>query len=163
MLVTLLVVLHVLSAFMLVAGSVGRNLTWLHTIRSRDLATVRSYSELGDAFDTFLVRPGSLLVLLTGLTAAHFRGWPILGFLQGGGSNWVLAALALYLTFIPLIALVFVPRWKVRRRALADATAKGAITPELTAALNDPAVNAGRLYEMAATIGFVWLMIAKPF
>jgi uncharacterized membrane protein len=160
---TVVVVLHVLSVFMLISGSTGRNLIWMHVRNSKDLDTVHKYLDLAENFDTRLVRPGSALILLTGLAAAWLRGWPILGFLQGAGSNWVLAAIALYLTFIPLVTLLFLPKMKIRERALAGALAKGEITPELTAAVNDRALYLGRVYELATVVVFTWLMIAKPF
>ena len=163
MLGTIVVVLHVVSVFMLISGTTGRNLIWMHIRNSRDLDTVHKFLELAENFDTRLVRPGSGLILLTGLLAAWLRGWPILGFLQGAGSNWVLAALALYLTFIPLVTLLFIPKMKVRQRALEGALAKGEITPELTAAINDRALYLGRVYELATVVVFTWLMIAKPF
>jgi len=163
MLGILVVVLHVMSVFMLISGSVGRNLIWMHIRKSRDLGTVHKFLDLADNFETRLVRPGSGLILLTGLLAAWLRGWPILGFLQGAGSNWVLAALALYLTFIPLVTLLFLPKSKIRQRALEGALAKGEITPELTAAVNDRALYLGRVYELATVVVFTWLMIAKPF
>jgi hypothetical protein len=95
-----------------------------------------------------MVRPGGLAVLLSGLAAAAMRGWPILGFLQGGASNWVLAALLVYLTLIPVIVLVFVPGLAAYEKALEQAHAAGAITPALKAALADPVVARARVYEL---------------
>jgi uncharacterized membrane protein len=157
------VVLHLISVFMLVSGSVGRNLLWMHMRRSTDLASVHKLLEVAENFEKRLVRPGSGLVLLTGLIAAWLRGWPILGGLQGRGPHWVLAAIGLYLTFIPLVTLLFIPKMKVRERALAGALEKGEITPELTAAIHDRALYLGRGYELATIVVFTWLMIAKPF
>src|SRR5262249_60280151 len=115
----------------------------------------------GRVFEVRLVRPFTGYVLLAGLLAAWLRGWPILGFLQGGKSNWVLAAILIYLTLIPLIVFVFLPRGRVFRRAYDEAIARGQVTPELTAALSDRWVWAARGYEwvMIATLAF--LMVAK--
>jgi hypothetical protein len=135
----------------------------MHVRRSTDLATVHKLLDVAENFEVRLVRPGSGLVLLTGLIAAWLRGWPILGFLVGAGSNWVLAAIGLYLTFIPLVTLLFIPKSKVRQRALEGALAKGEITPELTAAINNRALYLGRVYELVTIFVFTWLMIAKPF
>jgi hypothetical protein len=109
------------------------------------------------------VRPATFIVLLTGLIAAWQRGWPILGFLQGGAENWVLAALLVYLSIVPVIVFVFLPRGHIYRRALETATALGAMTPELRAAINDPFVRAARAYEILMVAVLVLLMVAKPF
>jgi hypothetical protein len=45
----------------------------------------------------------------------------------------------------PLVALVFV-RGKVFEQALHQAQAEGRVTPDLTAALHDPAVRAAHVY-----------------
>ena len=163
MLPALVVVLHVLSVFALVTGLVGRGICHARARRAEDLATVRVAMGLSNVFDFTLVRPVSLFVLLTGLAAAWARGWPILGILQRAPINWVLAALLIYLTIIPLIVFVFLPRARVFEQALAEASAQGAVTPALRAALDDPVVRAARVYEMVMIAVLTWLMVAKPF
>jgi hypothetical protein len=118
---------------------------------------------LSNVFDFTLVRPISLFVLLTGLAAAWARGWPILGVLQRAPINWVLAALLIYLTIIPLIVFVFLPRARAYEHALAEASAQGTVTPALRAALDDPAVRAARVYVLVMIAVLTWLMVAKPF
>jgi len=75
----------------------------------------------------------------------------------------VLVSLLVYLTAIPLIAFVFIPRGRIYRRAFNAAIAAGRVTPELTAAINDPYVNAGRAYEIVMIGTISYLMLAKPF
>jgi uncharacterized membrane protein len=159
----LIVVLHVLAVFALVAGMVGRAICHARAGRAEDLTRLRVAAELGNVFEHTLVRPVSLIVLVTGLGAAWARGWPILGFLQGHPVDWVLAALVIYLTIIPVIVFVFLPRGLLYEHALAEASTTGAVTPALRAALNDPAVRAARIYEMAMIGVLTWLMVAKPF
>ena len=124
---TIVVVLHVISVFMLVSGSVGRNLIWMHVRNSKDLDTAQAL-ELAENS-----RPGSCGRARGWSCSPGYRGvaagWPILGFLVGAGSNWVLAALALYLTFIPLVTLLFIPKWKIRQRALEGALARARSRP----------------------------------
>ena len=163
MIAALAVVLHVLLVFLLVAGIFGRDIVYARAARSQDLSEIRALLSLGHVFEMRLVRPFTGYVLLAGLVAAWLRGWPILGFLQGGKSNWVLAAILIYLTLIPLIVFVFLPRGKVFRRAYDDAVARGAVTPELTAALGDPWLRAGRAYEWVMIAVLVYLMVLKPF
>jgi uncharacterized membrane protein len=160
---SLLVVLHILMVLWLVAGIVGRDLCHHHAARTRDLPTLKTLVAMGGTFERAMVRPSTFAVLLTGLIAAWARGWPILGVLQGGGVNWVLAALVLYLSIIPVIILVFLPRGRIFRRALDEAETAGVVTPALETALRDRAVAIARGYEAFMIAALVWLMVAKPF
>jgi len=162
-LATWVVYLHVLAVFWLVSGSLGRGVTFSHANRATDLPTLRAFATLASAFELAMVRPGSLLVLVSGLIAAWLRGWPILGPLQGSPIRWVFTSLVVYLTIIPVIVFVFLPRAKVYHARLAEASAEGRITPALKAALNDPAVKWGRRYEILMIVALTWLMVTKPF
>ena len=159
----LLVVVHVLTVFWLVAGLVGRDTCYAQAGRARELPALRTLAGLGGVFDRTMVRPATFVVLLTGLGAAWARGWPVLGFLQGGSANWVLAALLVYLSSVPLIFLVFLPKGRVYRLALEDAIGRDEVTPALRAALRDPVVGAARGYELVMVAVLAWLMIARPF
>lgn len=160
---SLLVVLHIWTVLWLVAGIVGRDVCYRQAGRTDDLAALRTLADLGGTFERAMVRPATFVVLLTGLIAAWARGWPILGFLQGAPVNWVLASLLIYLSVIPVILLVFIPRGRVYREALEAATDRGEVTPALRAALNDPVVAAARAYEIAMIATLVYLMFTKPF
>ena len=98
-----------------------------------------------------------------GLLAAWRGGWPILGFLQGGSANWILVSLVLYLTLVPLILWVFLPRGRVFEGALRDALAEGRVTPALRAAFADPVVAAAHAWELIAIVLVIALMVTKPF
>jgi hypothetical protein len=163
MLAGLAVVLHVLTVFALVAGITGRGRCTQQALKSTDLGEMRTLLKMSSVFERTMVRGMTGAVLLTGLLAAWARGWPILGFLQGGGVNFVLAALVIYLTIIPVIVLIFLPRGRVFERAMTEAVAENRITPALTAALRDPWVAAGRVYEMMMVAVLAYLMIVKPF
>lgn len=163
MLAALAVVVHVFMVFWLVAGILGRDVVYRQAARATDLARLRHYVELGSVFELRMVRPATSAVLIAGLIAAWARGWPILGFLQGGTVNWVLAAILIYLSIVPVIVFVFVPRGKVFRAALDEAIELNQVTPKLTAALHDPAVEAARRYELGMIAVITFLMVARPF
>lgn len=154
---------HILTVLWLVAGIVGRDICYRRAGQADDLHTLRSLTGLGSFFDVKVVRPATFVVLITGLLAAWRLGWPILGFLQGASVNWVLTALIVYLSIIPVIVLVFVPRGRIYRRASSEASARGVVTPELRAALHDPVVDAARTYEIVMIVVLVLLMVLKPF
>ena len=162
-LATWVVYLHVLAVLWLVSGILGRGVALGHARRATDVPTLRAYATLATAFELAMVRPGSLVVLASGLIAAWLRGWPILGPLQGSPIRWVFTSLVIYLTIIPVIVFVFLPRAKVYHARLGEAAAEGRITPALKAAMNDPAVAWARRYEIAMVVAVTWLMVTRPF
>ena len=74
---------------------------------------------------------GSLVVLVLGIATAIVKGIPFLGPLQGGRVDWLFVSLLLFLSVIPLVPLVFLPRGRVFDAAMADAEARGEVTPAL--------------------------------
>jgi hypothetical protein len=163
MLAGLVVVLHVLAVFWLIAGILGRDLLYGRAARSDDLKELGALVALGSLFDRTMVRPATFVVLVLGLLAAWARGWPILGVLQGASVNWVLVSLLVYLSIVPVIVWVFLPRGRAYRRAYEAALPGGRVTPELRAALNDPLVRAARTYELGMIVVLTALMVLRPF
>lgn len=163
MLPALAVAIHVLFVFWLVSGIIGRGVALAQARRTQDLAELRTLVAVAHVFEMRFVRSATFAVLIAGLIAAWARGWPILGFLQGGQANWVLASLVIYLSIIPVIVFVFVPRGRVFRQALDAAVAEGRVTPALRIALSDPAVAAARVYEQVMIVVLTLLMVLKPF
>lgn len=163
MIASLVVFLHVLSVFWLVTGILGRGVAHAMATRAPDLTRLEARHEMASLLERIAVRPGSFVVLVTGLAAAGLRGWPVLGFLQGSPIQWPLVSLAIYLTIIPVIVIVFLPRGRVFRQAIEEAQREGTITPGLRAALADPATTAARSYELVMVVVLTFLMVAKPF
>ena len=130
--------LHLLTVLALVAGLIGRNITFRMAQRSQDLSALAALLSASLGFERRLVIPGSMLVLLTGRVAVWTGHWQ---FRSAGQPTWLLVATILYLSLIPVIAIVLAPRRARREAALAEAVTANRITSELTAALNDPAVN----------------------
>jgi uncharacterized membrane protein len=157
------VLFHIISAFALIAGLVGRELARAYARRQENIESFAALIGLSRWFELWLANHGSHAVLIFGLLAAWTRGWPILGILQGSPVNWVLASLLLYLSFIPLVFLVFIPRGKKFRQALAEARSGGIVTPALVAQLDDPVVRAAHLYEAVGVVIIIYLMVMKPF
>ena len=157
------VVVHVLTVLWLVAGIVARDVCWWHAARAKDLATLRPIASIASFFDRRAVQPGSFVVLLTGLAAAGMRGYKIFAFARGEGPAWPITAVLIYLSIIPLIVFVFLPKGRFYRAALADAESRGELTARLRASIEDPAVVAARGYEFVMIVVLVYLMVAKPF
>jgi hypothetical protein len=74
-----------------------------------------------------------------------------------------LVSLVVFLSSLPLIPLVFLPRGKRFERALAAARAQGTVTPELTAAFHDRVVYLAHVYELATVFVVLVLMVTRPF
>ena len=161
--ISFLVYLHVMAAILLVAGIVGRQVTRSQAQKTSDLQIFMDMSTLAGRFENLLVRPGSIAVIVLGVVVAVLEGWPIFGFLQGGAANWLLVSNLLLLSMLAIIPLIFVPRGKAYEKALQDAAAKGAITPELRAAFQDPVVRWAHLWEEIVLVLIIFLMVTKPF
>jgi hypothetical protein len=158
-----LVLLHVISAFVLIAGLIGREGTRAYASRQEKIEVFIPLIGLSGWFESKLVIPGSNAVLLLGLATAWVRGWPVFGVLQGSPINWVFVSLLLYLVMIPLITLIFLPRGKLFEQKLAEAQNQGVITPELRAAMDDPVVRAAHIVEAVLVVVVIYLMVMKPF
>lgn len=159
----LVVWVHVLSVFWLVAGIVGRDRCFKVARGTDELSRLLWLVDLARGFERTMVRPATLVVPLAGLSAAWARGWPILGFLQGSPINWVLTALLIYLTIIPVVVFVFIPRGRIFRAALDEAQSLERVTPALKACLADPAVAAARAYELTMIAAITAIMVTRAF
>jgi hypothetical protein len=157
------VLLHVISAFILIAGLIGREGTRAYARRQEKLETFVSLIGLSGWFESKLVIPGSNAVLLLGLASALARGWPLFGVLQGSSINWLFVSFLLYLVMVPLITLIFLPRGKIFAQKLAAAQTQGVITPEVRAAMEDPVVRAAHIVEAVLVVVVIYLMVMKPF
>ena len=164
----ILKLLHILAAFALVAGEVGRMIVLQRAKKASDLKIVAEMLQLSMFFTTKLVSPGGLIAVLLGLVTAGAQaknGAPayILGFLMGGQINWPLASLVLYVIIMVLVFSIVVPRSKAMGQALGAAMKKGEITPELTTAMNDQTLNTSFIIQDILLILIVVLMVLKPF
>jgi hypothetical protein len=153
------VLLHVAVAFWFVAGLLGRNVTMARARSTDDLSTLEELVDLSGRFERLMVIPGSFGVLVLGLLAAWAEGQP----LAGSDDWWLLTSLILFVGLGVLVPTVFLPRGKVFEGALADARQRGEVTPELRAAIRDPAVRNARAAELVVVAIILALMVTKPF
>lgn len=153
------VLAHVASAFWLVAGIVGRDVSLSKARQATDVRDVVAIADVAGRFDRLLVIPGSMAVLVLGLASVWAEHLNI----TASGNRWALAALLLYLSITPFIPLVFVPKGKTFDAALEGAVAQGQITATLTEALHDPLTRVARTYEWIAIALVLVLMVVKPF
>lgn len=155
--------LHVLTGFWFTAGVVGRGVAQLRAERTTEIRSLQLLAELIGRFDNLMVIPGSTAVFLLGLLTAWVEGLPILGFLQGARTNWLLVSLVLFIGIFVAVPTVFIPRGKMFGAAFEEAIALGRVTDRLSSALRDPLVRLAHIYEVVAILVIIWLMVAKPF
>jgi hypothetical protein len=155
--------LHVAVAFWFIAGLIGRQLALSQAARISDVNVFAGLSDLAGRFDRLMVIPGSQVVFLIGLITGWAGGWPVLGFLEGGKANWVLASIVLFLSSLPSIPLIFLPSGKRFDEALKAARTQGEVTPALRAVITNRTVAMAHAYEMTVVALIVVLMVLKPF
>lgn len=158
----LLAVLHALSGIAFIVGLFGRWMVLAAAERAGTPAQMRLLARTAAPFET-LVIVGSMVVLLLGVLTAIAMGLPLLGPLVGAPVTWLFVSLVLYLSVLPLVPLVFLPRGRVFEAALEEAETSGVVTERLRAAWSDPVVRAAHLYELGAVTVVLVLMLAKPF
>jgi hypothetical protein len=122
LLALLLKVLHVLTAIWFISRLLGRWVALGQVARSDNIHTTYALTDLVGRFERTMVIPGSLILLVTGLLTAWAQKHPLLGFLQDTSTNWLLVSLMLYLSTIPLILWVFLPRGRRFVQALDQAS-----------------------------------------
>jgi hypothetical protein len=144
------------------AGLVGRWITLAAAERAAEIRDTRTLLGLSGRFERIVIVTSSL-VLIFGIATAIAQGRPFLGPLQGAGIDWLFASLLIYLSALPLVPLVFLPRGRVFEAALDEANARDAVTERLRGAFADPVVRAAHVYELAVTVTVLILMISKPF
>jgi hypothetical protein len=149
---------HVGIAFALVAGLMGR---WILLTRAASSEDVEAAYGLANAASPFerLVIVSSQLILPAGLATAWLQGYPWLGLTTG----WMLLTVLLIIPIPIMVPTIFLPRGRIFEATIADARAKGIVTPALRAAWNDPAVAFARRYEVAAVAIVIALMVLKPY
>jgi uncharacterized membrane protein len=156
--------LHVLAAFWMISGVVGRGLTFWQAGKAKDVQAVQTLLQISELFERYAVIPVSLAVLVFGLIVTWMQKWPLFGFLQGSPKNWLLVSFALFVGLSAFIGpLGLVARRKERTRAMEESLAQGIITLRLTAALNDKVVSRFRAVEMVILLVIIVLMVMKPF
>jgi uncharacterized membrane protein len=160
----LMKLLHVLAAFWLIAGLIGRDFTFWQAGRSTSVQAVQGLLQVSEFFERWAVIPVSSLVLVFGLVVTWMQKWPLFGFLQGASANWLLVSFVLFLAISAVIApLRLIDRRRQRTKALEEALSLGTITPGLTAALHDKVVNRFRAVELILMVVIISLMVLKPF
>ena len=155
--------IHIVAAFWSIAGLLGRWLAFAQARRSSNVHTACALLRLSERFEGMMAIPGSQALLVSGLLTAWLQGQPLLGFLQGARTNWLLVSLALSLSLVPVVALLLVPRRKLRVAAVEAAIAQSMFTPELRGALADRVVIGARAAELLIIAAILILMILKPF
>jgi uncharacterized membrane protein len=155
--------LHIVSVVVSVGGLFARQLVRQHAKKMNDVQSFATFSQAAGIIEKIMVIPGMAAILVFGVILGLIGHAPILGFLQGAQQNWLLVSNILLIGIQVIIPTVFIPRGKIFDPILQDALAKGEITPELHAAMDDKAVKLAHIYEVVSLIIITVLMVLKPF
>ncbi len=155
--------LHIASAIWFLGGILARQIVRAYAKRTDDVQRFSVMSEAAGRIEGTMVIPGNLAVIVFGVLVSLMIGAPIFGFLQGAERNWLLVSNIILLLGFLNVPLIFLPRGKRFRAALQEALAKGQITPELRAHLDDPVVRIAHAYELVSMVAIMYLMVFKPF
>ena len=155
--------LHIVAVIMCVGGLFARQLVRQHAKKTNDVQLFATFSQAAGKIENSMVIPGMMAIMVLGVILALIGGSPILGFLQGASQNWLLVSNILLIGILVIIPTVLIPRGKKFEPILQAALAKGQITSELRAAMNDNTVKLAHRYEEVALIVIVALMVLKPF
>ncbi len=101
------------------AGLIGRWIVLGLAARATELPAMKTLRGRGGTVRTDRHRRRRSLVILFGVVAAFMQGRSVLGPLTGGTVDWLFVSLLLFLSILPLVPLVFLPRGKVFEAALA--------------------------------------------
>jgi hypothetical protein len=131
--------------------------------RETEPRMIHEMAETGEKIHNYFLKLGGSLLFISGVVTAWRHGVPMLGFLQGGDVNWLLVSIVLFLTYFPIMFLVFVPRHKVFHHELDKAMEKGEITEGLRKVFISRGIRFGHIYEAIYVFVIVFLMVVKPF
>jgi uncharacterized membrane protein len=163
MLYSIIKTLHIVAAIWLVGGITGRQFSRFQARRTGDFDYFLKLINRSSWFERLMVIPGNMTVILLGLALGLMGGWPILGFLQGSSSNWLLVSNLLLVGGMLLVPFVYAPKGKRFDMELKHAMSEKRITPELHAAMDDSVVGRAHIAEFAGLFIVIVLMIFKPF
>ena len=154
---------HITAVILFVGGLFARQLVRRYAKKTDNVQLFATLSQAAGRIENILVIPGIQAAIVLGVILALIMGFPILGFLQGASQNWLLISNILLIGTLALVPTVLIPRGKKFEPILQAALARGQITPELRAAMDDKVVKLAHLYEEVALIIVVALMVLKPF
>ena len=154
---------HIGSAIVFIGGILGRQVVRSFAGRTEDVQSFALLSQAAGKIEARMVIPGNMAVIGFGILYALLLKAPILGFLQGASSNWLLVCNLLLILGMLLVPFFFLPRGKKFDLALQDALAKNEMTPELRRHLDDPQLRLVHGLEMALLVIVVILMVFRPF
>jgi uncharacterized membrane protein len=155
--------LHIVAVIMTVGGLFARQLVREFAKKTDDVQLYATLSQAAGKIENIMVIPGQMAIIVLGVILALIIGFPIFGFLQGASENWLLVANILLIGLLVLVPTVLIPNGKKFEPILQAALAKGQITPELRAAMDNRDVKLAHLYEEISLIVIAALMVFKPF
>ena len=104
--------LHIAAVIVSVGGLFARQLIRSEAARLDDVRSFATASQAAFRIERVMVIPGMNVVLVLGIILGFMGHYPILGFIQGGQQNWLLASNILLISVLLVIITIFLPRNK---------------------------------------------------
>ena len=143
--------LHILAGIWFTCGVAAYLLARLSMLKSDDARSVQALVGLTGQARNFLIRPGSILLLVFGLWTAYYESWP----------RFSIHAIVLLAVLVPFIVFTVKGGRKIEA-ASTEAVQSDSVTPALSAALRDRKTVVGEVGIGVITLLFLILMIVKP-
>jgi uncharacterized membrane protein len=148
---------HILAAFLLVAGSVGSLATSLSARRTSSSSTILALMKLQHKLTGTLILPGSSIVLLSGLYLTYALGLSWTSFwIAGALAAWVLALLLGGIVLGPSVDKVV----KEAERCIDHGETQ--VSPELRSRLESTKFVIGEWAEKGLILLLIYFMVFKP-
>lgn len=154
---------HIGSAIVFIGGIIGRQVVRSLAEKTEDVEVFATLSQAAGKIESRMVIPGNLAVIGFGIVYAFMLHAPILGFLQGASSNWLLVCNLLLVLGMLLVPFFYLPRGRKFDQALQAALAQNEMTPELRESIEDPHVRLVHTLEISSLVIIVILMVFRPF
>ena len=153
--------LHVASAIWVMTGLLARPVALVAARRAPDVRILKAIADVSGRFEDFMIAPGFLAVIVTGLGTAVAGGFSLFGPLTGG-PLWVFIPVVLLLLGVIATPLAIARdrRWGL---ALQDAAAQGVMTDRLRAYLDAGTMLRRYAPDIVFASLIVMLMVLKPF
>jgi uncharacterized membrane protein len=155
--------LHIVAVILMIGGIFARQLVRGVAKKSDDVGLVASFTKMARRLDSIMVIPGSNATVILGVILALMVGLPILGFLQGATTDWLLVSNIMLVLVLGLVFGMFLPYNKKLDSIVQAALTEERVTPELRAALNDRTQAMAHHFEEIAILIIAALMALKPF
>jgi uncharacterized membrane protein len=151
-----LLFLHLLSAFLLVAGAGISTSLGIASTKTKSTKLLAGFSGLSAKAEYFVTVPGAIGAIVFGTWLAHYVGYDY-------GDAWLVSAYILFVIALGIGSGILGRHARRVARKARDLVEQGTTeSGELQAEAAAPLIALLGMVEIAIVIAFIYLMVAKP-